>query len=266
MSQPKVGPRLQPVLAAGVAVMLFSAPWFIPVLGVVFSLAAPLPLVLLFWSQGPQAGRLGLVLALLGAMAAALGVGHWALGLCFFFHAGVALVLGEAPWRRLNAPWAVALATLAGGGVVLALVLAAWQISGQPLGQMWQEYWSQEAQTVLAMYRQSGLEPEEAQALNRGLERIAHIALAMSPGILLGGTLLFSWVNLLWARMWWKRRRPESAGGQDLTLWKAPEPLVWGVILAGGLMWAGEGVWFWAGANILAVAGVIYFLDRKSVV
>ncbi len=264
------GPWRASALAAGGSVLLFMAPWFIPLLGALVSLWAPLPLVLAYRQKGLTAGRRALVLALMGAWLTSALFNSVAGGLYFLFYAAVALALGEAPHRRISEPRALGLAALLAMGVVLGLMLGSAILHGQDPLDMWQAYWQRELDTVLTMYGQMGLEADQVGQVREGLTSAARLVLRLAPCVLICGSLLLAWANLLAARSAQRRlaqRGPEFGPAPEaLDLWKAPEPLVWLVIVAGGVTWAGDGWWFWAGVNALLVLGVVYFFQGMAVV
>lgn len=255
---------LWPGLAAVASVLLFVAPWLVPFVGIAASVAAPLPVVWQYRQSGFQAGRLCLGLAFLGAWLAGFLMGLSGGWVYYLFYAALALGLGETLARRMPETWALGLAAAAAVATLLMVALGGTLFSGNELGQAWQAYWSQEVDSALGLYGQSGLETGRAEDVRQVLLTTGRWLFHVSPGVLGAGALLMAWANLLLLRSIAARRDPQ-APRQALELWKAPEPLVWVLILAGALIWAAEGFLFWAGVNVVLVLGVLYFFQGMAV-
>ena len=260
MSRWSDDPRWAAGLAALASLALFAAGWLIPVLGSLAGLIAPLPLLLAYGRGGAAAGRWALALAVGGAI---LGFQFIATGggLYYMFYAMLALAVGESMMRGLPADWAVALGGV--GGLVCGMIIlwGFWGISGLELGPAGQAYWQSELDKVVEAYRQMGMGPEEAERLRRIFQITGRAVLRSALGLLAAGSLLLAWTNLLLARRW----SPAWQKGRPLYLWKAPERLVWLLIVAGGLLALGQGFWFWVGANLLVVLSLIYFFQGLAV-
>lgn len=266
MDQPGLGRWLWPLGCAAVSLLLFIGPWLVPLLGALASAATPAPLAWLYRRQGPNAGRLGLGLALLGAWLLTLFLGLGGGWVYYLFYLVLALALGESWSRRLPDSWAVGLAAL-GGAVVLLMVALIGALGGeQEIGQAWLTYWQSEVDTALKLYGEEGaVDLEQLGDARQVLISAGSWLLHLAPGILGGGALLLAWANQLITRALEARRRPE-APRQPLTLWRSPEPLVWLVIVAGAVTWAAEDGLFWAGVNLLVILGVVYFFQGMAVI
>lgn len=260
------GPWLAPVGAAVASLMLFVAPWFIPVLGALWVVWTPLPLVLAYRQRGLKTGRLALGLALVGALMLGQVLSAKAGGVYFLFYAAMVLVLGEAPHRRLSEPLALGLAALAGvaAGVIL-LLLSGVSLGGDSLA-VWQAAWRQELESFMAASRQAGMDAESLGELREALAQTGRLIIRLAPGILCAGSLLMAWGNLLMARSLGRRLSPLAPPPEPLNDWQAPEHLVWLLIAAGGLTWVAEGWLSWAGLNALLPLGVVYFFQGMAVV
>ncbi|MFH1060307.1 MAG: DUF2232 domain-containing protein [Pseudomonadota bacterium] len=265
MAPADAGRWLWPALAAAVSLLLFLAPWLVPLLGVAASVAAPAPVAWQYRQAGVFAGRLSLGLAILGAwLANALFDvgGGW---IYYLFYAALGLGLGECLARRLPDTWALGLAAAAAVAVLLAVTLGGALMGGQDLGLAWQAYWSQEVNGALGLY---GSQPEvdatRVEEVRQVLISTGRWLYHLAPGVLAAGALLMAWANLILLRAIAARRDPQ-APRQNLALWTAPEPLVWVLILAGAVMWASDGLLFWVGVNLVVILGVVYFFQGLAV-
>lgn len=256
---------LPAALAAALSLTLYAGPWIMPLLGALASLVAPLPLVILYRRYGTRAGRLGVALAMGGAMVffqALLGGG----GLYFLYHAALALVMGEALELGLRGDWALGSAAAASILVLVVILGLGGLFSGQGIWEAWKLQWRNELDMVIAMYQQAGLKGPEVEQVRRTLEAMGRLLMRLGPGIMIGGSLLVAWVNLLLARTLTPRLAPRVAAGlEPLDTWQAPERLVW-VFIAGAALTAFTGGWTrWLGANLILVLGVLYYFQGMAV-
>ncbi len=163
--------------------------------------------------------------------------------------------------------WATALG--AGAGLVALGILfwGAGALDGQGVLAAWEVQWRQELDMVVGSYQQMGLSAQEAAELKERLAATSRLLYRLAPGVLAAGALLLAWSSLLLARRLARRLAPERAAHlDDLTRFRVPEPLVWPLIAAGGLMALADGWPFWLGANILAVLVVLYFFQGLAIV
>ncbi len=266
MTPQSAGPWLAPAGAALASLMLFVAPWFIPVLGALWVIWTPLPLILAYRQRGLKAGRLALGLTLAGALLMGQVFSVGAGGLYFLYYAAMVLVLGEAPHHRVGEPLALGTAALAGVAAGVVLLLLSGLVPGSESLAVWRAAWHQELDTFMAASRQAGMDAESLEELRSALVQTGRLILRLAPGILCAGSLVLAWANLLLARILGRRLKPLEPPPEALNGWQAPERLVWLLIAAGGLTWVGEGWVSWAGLNALLPLGVIYFFQGMAVV
>ncbi len=265
MSRGNPGRWLAPALAAGGAVLLFAAPLLIPFLGPVVTFFSPMPLGLLYQLKGPRAGRLGLILATLGAflltqLGDPLGGGYYLL-----YFLAMAAVMGEMICLGFPGQWPVGASAGAGMVAVGALLLIGAMISGQGPWTLWQTQWGYELAMVRELYQEAGLDEESLRQLNLALEQFGRLVFRLAPGILASASLLVAWLNFLIVRRLGRRVAAGASLG-DLTLYRAPEKLVWPLIASAALMVIFSGWLFWLGANLILVLGVVYFFQGMAVV
>lgn len=254
-----------PALAAGASLLMFFGPWIIPVAGSLMSIWTPAPILALYRRRGRSAGRLALGLAVAGALGLGALYSASTGGLYFLYYAAVALVLGEAPGLGLSEPRAVTVAGFVAAGLVGGLLLGGGLSGGQDLAQAWDAQWQQELEALIGGYQRLGLDAEQAREAQRGLTEVGRVLLRLAPGLLTAGSLLLAWANLILARRTSLAAGEPPAGQVRLSLFKLPEQLVWVLILAGVVIWLGEGWWYWGGVNALIVLGVAYFFQGLAV-
>jgi uncharacterized protein YybS (DUF2232 family) len=173
----------------------------------------------------------------------------------------VALALGEAPSLKMDAPRTLGLASFMASGVLLGLVLGVAYLSGHGLVELAVDQWQEQLAMILRSSEAMGLDDSQVQALKQGMERGAYVMARISPGLVLCFSLLVAWANLLLTRL----GSTAPADQPRLNQWSSPEPLVWLVILAGALVWAGDGWAYWLGINFLLVLGAMYFFQGMAI-
>ncbi|MBI4799434.1 MAG: DUF2232 domain-containing protein [Desulfarculus sp.] len=264
MIPPSAGPWLAPLGAAVASLLLFLAPWFIPILGALWVAWTPLPLLLAYRQRGLTTGRVALGLALAMALPLGLFFGGRIGGVYFLFYAAMVLVLGEAPRHRVDEAKAMGLAALAGTAVGLVLMTASGMLGGEAQT-LWQTAWQRELDAFLAASRQAGVDNEGLRELRGALAQTGRLVMRLAPGLLCAGSLLLAWANLLMVRVLAKRLAPQGPPPEPLNRWQAPEHLVWLVIASGVAIAATEGWPAWAGVNLLLPLGVVYFFQGMAV-
>ncbi len=122
------------------------------------------------------------------------------------------------------------------------------------------------AGTISATLKQlSGTSAETGEFESRLLETVPMIVRTI-PGILISCTLGIGWLNLLLVRKYCRFTGIESCIGEKLTLWKAPELLVWFVIAGGVMLLLPLSEFKLPGINLLIVVGTVYFLQGLAIV
>jgi uncharacterized protein YybS (DUF2232 family) len=243
-----------------VAVGLFISASFFPVLGVVFSLLTPLPLVAL----GLRHGRLFLLLALLLAgavLSVPLSLQH---GVVFLLYFGApALLLAEGMRRGVRSEAvvvAVAAALAVGGLAVLVISGEEW---GRPVHAV-QEHVQGLLAEMDGFTARLGLPGETGEAVP--LAKLRTFLLAAFPGLFFTGSVLSAagYLAVLQALV---RRWPARLGGLPPAgfRWELPEALVWAFIGSGVLYLTGVPWLYEVGVNGLLVLTGLYFLQGISI-
>ncbi len=251
---------------AGAALCLFAAHWLLPMFGFALSLAAPLPLALIYRRLGPGAGRKGLLLGLVGSLLLALWLtGDPMASVMFVIYAAMAAGLGEGFARGLADERSGAWAALAACAAAAAMVLAAAGLAGLSPAGWWHAQVSGVSGQVLAWLRASGAGAKELADARVGVAYMSGFLYRLGPGWLSALLLLVAWLNLLLTRTVQRRLKWNDQSLTPLVSWRSPGHLVWLLIAAGGMSILGSGTIFWVGANLLLPLAVIYFWQGLAV-
>lgn len=253
---------LSAFLAGGAgAAILFLAYATVPLLGIPAGVLSPLPIsyVSLRWSTltGAMACMFGLLLvSLLDGPAS---------GLLFLLQAGMlSLLLTEGLKREVGGSRTIALAV--GGTVLTALLLGvAWYArQGVSLPVEIGRGIDASISQTMTMYEKADLPPEVLEQLKGGVTVAGDLLRETWPALAVMGLIITAGVNLLALR----RLLPEQvqrAGLAPFIAFKAPDHLVWLLIIAGFARLAPPP---WGGSwslSLLMLAGFLYFLQGMAV-
>jgi uncharacterized protein YybS (DUF2232 family) len=244
--------------------VIFSAAVFMPVVGFVFSLFIPLPV--LFY-RAKLGRRHGLIVPLVAISVMSLVFGGFTMDIVFF--SGLMLlgfVLSEMFEKELSVEMTV-LATCSivlGTGLIGILFYSL--VIGKGLHALVSAYVATNLELSLAMYEGIGIPQETIDAISRSLDQIQYVLVRIMPSLAAASTLFVAWTNLIAARPIMLRRGLFIPDYGRLNHWRAPEPLVWGVIGCGLIMlFPAAGIRL-IGVNGLLVLLTIYFIQGIAIV
>ena len=221
---------VQVLVLVALTVTLFAAAGYVPVLGVIVSLLAPTPLLLVALRRGLRVGLLALGLS---ALSLALLLGGLQ-SIIFFAEYGVmALTMAEAIRRRWSVERVLLVATavpLAATALVMAGLFSSADVD---LSAMRQHFERELSRTLPQYLAEEGGEVDGD--LRTYIQQALTVVVRLLPSLFIistaaGALINYSVVRLLWRRMEDQTLFPDLQLGQ----WKAPEFCVW-VLIAGGL-------------------------------
>ena len=254
----------QAVYQLGGTAVTFLLLWATGVLGpagMVLTMLIPAPAAYVHMRLGATGGAV-VVLLTASALLATDGLPGVLLYLLQFGLASFVLPLflrRMIPWDRAIA-WST-LATLVAAAVFLAGCAVR---SGQSLGQLVDRYVQVELTKVLNLYQQADLSPSQLDELKTLAGRTADFLLLAYPGLMVVATaVLMLLVVLMLARF---SRGNYLISGTSLSQWKAPDALIWLLILGGFGAFFAQGLVFQVAVNLLTVTLPIYFLQGIAVV
>jgi uncharacterized protein YybS (DUF2232 family) len=258
-------PQKEFIIAIAVTTLIAMAGLYLPVLGFVVSVFVPLPVLFYRAKLGRSQGALILIAV---TLIVASVMGRWSItSTAFFFELGlVGFILSEVFSMNLSVEKTVAVTTgvvIATGGVMLGLhgLLSTNSIWG-----LMSDYLQGNLQLALAMYKEMEVSEERIAILSQSMEGILYVMLRIMPAIAIVATLFVVWSNLLLARPLLRSRDLFCPDFGTLNEWKAPEPLVWLVILSGVLILMPNQGLKLLGINGLIIMMMIYFFQGIAIV
>lgn len=119
---------------------------------------------------------------------------------------------------------------------------------------------------VVDMYEKKGLKPEQVDWLRKITPTIIDVFKKIIPSIIVIESGFIVWLNVVISKPLFRRKgiRYPDLGRADM--WKAPEFMVWVLIVAGFLKLLSISTLDFAAINVLIIVSVIYIINGLSIV
>jgi uncharacterized protein YybS (DUF2232 family) len=244
--------------------LIFAAAVTIPVFGAFTILLIPLPVLFYRVKLGRREGAIVpavaflLWLAMIGEVTADLFI--------YFEQLVLGFALGEFLERRLSLEkiigYAAGLVLLVAGGALLVYAGA----TGSSIGKLLTDYVAENLALYREVYKELRMPDENLKVLSSAFEYIQYVLVRLMPGLSAAAALFGAWICLLFTGPLFKIGQLPAPAIGPLRLWKAPEPLVWGVIGCGGMMILPDTDLKLVGLNGLVVFLQIYFFQGIAIV
>jgi uncharacterized protein YybS (DUF2232 family) len=253
------------VTATAITTLIALAGLYLPIFGVVVSVFVPLPILFYQSKLGRPWGAL-ILIAFTVAVAFMMG---WRSvpSAAFFFELGlVGLVLSEMFSMNLSLERTVAATTgiVAATGIVMLALYGL--LSTKSLWGLLSDYLYGNLELVVAMYRDMEGTEAAIDVITQSMEGIVYVMLRILPAMAIVAILFVVWSNLLLARPLLRSRRLSCPDFGNLNEWKAPEPLVWVLVVSGLSLLAPHQGLKLLGVNGLIIMMMIYFFQGIAIV
>lgn len=253
-------------IATGVTatLVIFSIAVFMPVVGFIFSMFIPLPV--LFY-RAKLGRRHGMIIPLVAMMVMGLVLGGLTIDVLFF--AGL-MLLGFAMSEMFEKALSIEMTVVATCGIVLgaglAIILLYGLANDTGIIALVSAYVATNLELSLKLYQGIGIPQETIDTIANSLERIQYVLVRIMPSLTMASTLFVSWTNLIAARSIMLRRGLAFPNFGRLNRWRAPEPLIWGVIGCGIVMFIPITGIRLIGINGLLILLTVYFIQGIAIV
>jgi len=246
-------------------ILILSISVWMPVMGPFFSLAIPLPFLFYFCKLEMKEGLINgaitlFIVALLGKM-----TGQSYLFLFCLEFGIVGLVISELFKRQLP----IGATIFWGTAAMLFMGVVFLFLSEIPKGRETVDiilgHLRADMNKMVELSQQSGYEQGKIDQIKQGLDSWFNWITRLYPAIIIVGTGLVVWINVILSKSVFRIGRLSYPDFGDVTRWRAPEFLVWGIIGSGfALFLPSAGIKFVA-ENLLAVLAVIYVFQGLSI-
>jgi uncharacterized protein YybS (DUF2232 family) len=253
-------------IATGVMATLaiFSLSVYIPVVGFIFSMFIPLPII---FYRAKLGRRYGAVVPLIAIALMGLVFGGLTMDMLFF--SGL-MLLGFVMSEMLEKPLSVEMTVGATCSIVLGIglfgILLFSMASSTGVLALVSAYVATNLELSLKLYQGIGIPQETIDTIAGSLDRIQYVLVRIMPSLAAASTLFVAWTNLIVARPMMLRRGLTFPDFGRLNHWRAPDPLIWGVIACGLVMFTPATGIRLLGINGLLLLLTIYFIQGIAIV
>ena len=244
--------------------LIFFISVFIPIIGLFGALFIPLPILYFRLKLGRKIGALvpgisgSILFIVIGGMSA--DVLFFVELLLIGFMLGELIELNYSIDKTILYATGAALLTGFMGLVVYSV------LSGEGIYAIVSDYVTNNLALTMVLYQSMGMSQENIQLIDRFLAEIQPLIVQILPAMVTASTLFVAWTNILIARPVLKRRLLSYPDFGPLNLWKAPEYLVWGVIVCGLALFLPSSAINTIGQNGLLILMTVYFFQGIAIV
>lgn len=244
--------------------LLCMACLYIPVIGFLFALLIPLPV--LFYSS--KLGRkTGLIVSGTTIFIIICVLRTITIDLVFFAELlFLGFMLSEFFRVNLSVERTIAYACCAvlATGIISLIILS--NIKGAGIYAVVSEYVGVNLKHSIDIYKQMGMPEENIRMISDNMEFILYVFVRLIPSLVIASILFLSWINLLIAKPLFVKKALSYPDFGSLNLWKAPDQLVWLVIGSLCMFLIPDKAVRVFGINILIVMMPIYFFQGIAIV
>lgn len=237
----------------------------VPFFGSMLLLVSPLPVVY-YWTilERSQGGAIVLAALFLVSLVELLGQGTNLTVLFMIVLSGI--LIAEVLKKGLSLTPSVLVASLAllvSGAGFLSFSAAKVGVSAW---QMVEGYVAALIQENIRIYSQLNIAEDQLLLIRENAEQITAFFTGIFPAIAFTGAIMTVCLNMIAVRGLLRRAGSPLADFGDLTLWKAPEKLVWVLIAGGGMLLATEASLTIVGMNLLILCSLLYLFQGMAIV
>ncbi|MDL2329271.1 YybS family protein [Desulfosarcina sp. OttesenSCG-928-A07] len=254
-------------IATGVVATLgiFGLWAIMPVMGLVFSIFIPLPILFYRIKLGRHHSIFipVVVMAMIGLISGGPTTD------LFFFSAFIALgfFLGEMIEKSLPVEMVVVAACAGVIGIGVGILLMYSVIAHKGIVELISDHVKTSLELSLALYKSFEMPQETIDAISGSLDRIQYVMVRLLPSMATASILFVAWINLIAGRSLVTRSGLTFPDYGRLNRWRAPEGLVWGMIASIAILVLMSSTGFrLLGISGLLVMMVIYFMQGIAIV
>ena len=258
--------RISGDIAKGIAVitLMFAASVYVPFIGFVCAMLIPLPVLFYRSKIGRQAC---LIITGLAIIVMIILLGNLSFDLFLLIEL---MLLGFALSEIFELDLSIEKTVLYACCIVLLtgsiVVIFYCNISDINLYNVVSEYVQKNLELTIALYEDMGLPEESLYAISNTLDKLQYILVRIIPALIVVSTLFISWTCILLSKPLLQAGKLFYPDFGSLNRWKAPEFLVWVVILSGVMLLLPYTYLKILGLNGLIILMSIYFFVGIAIV
>ncbi len=245
--------------------LICLAALFLPFAGSFLIPLTPLPVLYHYLLQGRRRGLIILILSWIAVFGMLMMAGAGS-SMPVILLAGLAgVALGELLSRRLSLEKVVLYPVLVFFVTGCIALLAQSILTGRAPFAVLEAYVATGIHDNLRIYGMLGLPPEQVQEIRDQLPELIRFFSSIVPALGIVMATIVLWLNVLVGGVLIRQRGGIYPDFGDLTLWKAPERIVWFLIAAGGSMLVPAEPVRQIGANVLILCLFAYLFHGLAI-
>jgi uncharacterized protein YybS (DUF2232 family) len=253
-------------ISIGIAIttFLFAITILLPILGFFCTLFVPLPTLFYRGKLGRVSGAFVPVITIIVMIVILGGI---SIDILYFFELLIiGFILGELIELNLSIEKTViyTCTVVLLSGLVILLFYS--HMTADGLITLVSDYIQKNLELTLKLYQDMGMSAENISLFSDSLESIHFVLIRIVPALVIASNLFLVWAILMLARPLFKAKGLFYPDFGMLNLWKAPEPLVWGVIGSGLMLLLPNRSVKLFGVNGLLILMTVYFFQGIAIV
>lgn len=252
------------VIVISALVLIFSIALYFPLLGFFTAILIPLPVLFYRLKLGRNMGAL-IMVGGFGIIASLTG----GISIDILFFATLFLIgffLGENNEMQHSIEKTAIYTCLSTLGICLGLLFLYSSFKGQGIILMVSEYVGQIINMTLKLYAGMGVPQENIDIISNSLENIKYVIVRIMPALIVMMLMFVTWINILLIRAILKKKKISLSKLEMLNRWRAPEQIVWVVIVFGLLMLIPNQMIRITGLNFIIMMIPVYFFQGIAIV
>jgi len=237
----------------------------IPFLGPVAIIMTPLPILYFCFRLGRIRGLAALIIAFLVVSSILSILGRPATISVLMMIGLTGVILAEVLQRRYSIEKTFVLASLvlffSGAGFILYYA----RQTGTEPWRLVEMYIAGIINENLKLYAQMNISEDQIKVIRENTAEITQFFAGIFPALALSGAMFMVWLNVLAGRSLLRRHAVGFPEFGDLTLWKAPEKLVWLLIASGMMALAPLDLLETVGINLLIICCLVYLFQGLAI-
>lgn len=252
-------------LPAILSMALFSAAFFFPPLGIIFSIFCPIPIIIAYLYSGQKIG----MKCLLAATAILFIITNAQIAVIFFVEYGlVAVIMAESIRRNYSINKITLLcvgASILLGGSLLFLLAATKEIN---LSDIMVDQIKQSMDSSISLYSEMGLSLNDIDDIKLYSEKLALAFISLIPSLMIASSSVGVILNFVLVKIIWNKYVKNSNYLEEANLekWSANEYFIWALIGSGLMLIIPLKGFRTIGLNILVISLLVYFYQGIAVV
>ncbi len=237
---------------------------FVPILGFFMAVLLPMPILYYRLKLGRNPG-LVITAAVISITAAVTG--GFSIDLMFYGAILlIALFLGEFLEKHFTVEKTIFYTVFSTASICSALFFIYASTTGSDAFELISEYVAANLKLTMTLYTDMGMPQDNIEMINRSIDTIQYVLIRLIPAIVITMLTFITWINTLSIKRLLIKKGIHMKALEQLNQWKAPEKLVWMVILSGlFLIVPGRGSKIFA-LNCTMIIMPIYFFQGIAII